>query len=173
MDPKFFRKYADLITEAEQASQLDEGIFDKIKQLALSKAQAAVKTLGKDKLEAITNLVASALGKPANQITMADFTIDNAKKIVAADSQQGLREGGVALTDDQMPADYVPKTPKFPVLSFLGGFGMMAAWGAYDSGVTDGLSGLGDYTSTYQSHLLLAGLAVLVAYLVVAIMDRK
>jgi hypothetical protein len=173
MDPTFFRKYADLITEAEQTPQLDEGVFDKIKQLAISKAQAAVKTLGKDKLEAITNLVASALGKPADQITMADFTIDNAKKILAADGHRGVSESGVTLTDDQLPPDYVPKTPKFPVLSFLGGFGMMAAWGAYDSGVTSGMGGLGDYTATYQSQLLLAGLAVIVAYLVVAIMDRK
>jgi len=31
MDPKFFRKYADIITEAE-AVQLDEGIVDTIKQ---------------------------------------------------------------------------------------------------------------------------------------------
>ena len=39
MDPKFFRKYADLITEAEQPEQLDEGVMDSIKAMA-SKIQA-------------------------------------------------------------------------------------------------------------------------------------
>ena len=34
MDPKFFRRYADLITEAEQPKQLDEGVMDTIKQYA-------------------------------------------------------------------------------------------------------------------------------------------
>ena len=35
MDPKFFRKYADIITEAEVPQQLDEGMLDSLKQKAL------------------------------------------------------------------------------------------------------------------------------------------
>jgi hypothetical protein len=38
MDPKFFRKYSDLIVEAERAQQLDEGILDQLKGL-IAKAQ--------------------------------------------------------------------------------------------------------------------------------------
>lgn len=43
MDPKFFRKYADIITEAE-TQQLDEGIVDTIKQ-KISGFAAKVKAL--------------------------------------------------------------------------------------------------------------------------------
>ena len=35
MDPKFFRRYADLITEAEQPKQLDEGVMDSIKAMVM------------------------------------------------------------------------------------------------------------------------------------------
>ena len=83
MDPKFFRKYADLITEAEESTQLNEGITDSIMQYA----KKGIEKLAPGALEKIQNLVSQALGKPIDQITSADLTLANAKKIIAANKQ--------------------------------------------------------------------------------------
>jgi hypothetical protein len=69
MDPRFFRKYADLITEAE-TEQLNEGIVDTAKQAAAK----LMKTLDPQTLKQIATTVQQATG--------GDLTInkDNAAK---------------------------------------------------------------------------------------------
>jgi len=88
MDPKFFRKYADLITEAEQPQQLDEGLVDTITQYA----QKLVQKAAPDVMQKVSDLVSSALGKPIEQLTMADVTLANAKKVLAANQQMSEAE---------------------------------------------------------------------------------
>jgi hypothetical protein len=41
MDPRFFRKYADLITEAERQEVLSEGVIDTVTQYAQGLVQKA------------------------------------------------------------------------------------------------------------------------------------
>jgi hypothetical protein len=75
MDPKFFRKYADIITEAEQPrQQLDEGMMDMLKPLAAK----FVKMLGPDALQDIAAQV--------KQVTGGDLTPskENAMKVAQA-----------------------------------------------------------------------------------------
>lgn len=74
MDPKFFRKYADIITEAEQPQQLDEGMMDMLKPLAAKFA----KMIGPDALQDIAAQV--------KQVTGGDLspTKDNAMKVAQA-----------------------------------------------------------------------------------------
>jgi len=74
MDPRFFRKYADLITEAEQPQQLDEGMMDMLKPLAAKFA----KMIGADALQDIAAQV--------KQVTGGDLTPSkqNAIKVAQA-----------------------------------------------------------------------------------------
>lgn len=89
MDPKFFRKYADLITEAEQAPvQLNEGVMDTVTQYVKQLVQKASPEL----MQKVTDLVTKALGKPIEQLTMADATLANAKKVLAANQQMSEAE---------------------------------------------------------------------------------
>lgn len=83
MDPKFFRKYADIITEAEQSEVLTEGAMDTVMQYAKS----AISKAAPDALAKLTDLVSKALGKPVDQLSMKDLTIANAKKVLAANQQ--------------------------------------------------------------------------------------
>jgi len=91
MDPKFFRRYADLITEAEQPEQLDEGVMDTIKS-AFSKA--IQKLLSPEDLQKIASI--------AQQATGGDLTPtkENAMKLVQAlgitqqDVQQAIQSNG-------------------------------------------------------------------------------
>lgn len=87
MDPRFFRKYADLITEAE-TEQLNEGVVDQV----LDKAKTALAKIDKATMGQIASVVSQVLGKPADQITMADLNMQNAQKLGAwlnAGQQQG------------------------------------------------------------------------------------
>ena len=90
MDPRFFRKYADLVESAEKdiPTQLDEGVIDTLKQHAQKLVQKASPGL----MDKVTDLVTKALGKPMDQITMADVTLDNAKKVLAANKQMSEAE---------------------------------------------------------------------------------
>jgi len=74
MDPKFFRKYADIITEAEQPQQLNEGMMDMLKPLAMKFA----KMIGADAMQDIAAQVKQATG--------GDLSInkDNAIKVAQA-----------------------------------------------------------------------------------------
>ena len=90
MDPRFFRKYADLVESAEKDMpvQLDEGVVDTVVQYAQKLVQKASPGL----MDKVTDLVSSALGKPIEQITMADVTLANAKKVLAANNQMSEAE---------------------------------------------------------------------------------
>jgi hypothetical protein len=83
MDPRFFRKYADLITEAERQEVLSEGVIDTVTQYAQELVQKASPGL----MQKVSELVSNALGKPVEKLTMADVTLDNAKKVLAANQQ--------------------------------------------------------------------------------------
>lgn len=75
MDPKFFRKYADIITEAEQPrEQLDEGIMDMLKPLAMK----FVKMVGPEAMQDIAAQVKQATGGDLSA------TKDNAMKVAQA-----------------------------------------------------------------------------------------
>jgi hypothetical protein len=90
MSAELYRKYLDIINENSQPRvQLDEGMIDSLKAVA----QNAIKKIAPQKVEQITNFVSKVLGKPADQITMADATIANARKLVAANQQ--MTEDGV------------------------------------------------------------------------------
>jgi hypothetical protein len=99
MDPKFFRKYADLITEAEQ---LDEGMTDKVVQVA----KAAVNKIAPSILKQVTDLVSSALGKPANQLSMADLTMANANKVLAANKQLAEADQNLHYSNNDYGQEY-------------------------------------------------------------------
>jgi hypothetical protein len=88
MDPKFFRKYADIITEAENTTQLNEGVINTVMQYAQKLVQQASPAL----MQKVSALVSTALGKPAAQLTMADVTLANAKKVLAANQQMSEAE---------------------------------------------------------------------------------
>jgi hypothetical protein len=83
MDPKFFRRYADLITEAEQPEQLDEGMLGNLVQPIKNYLG---KLIGNDinKAKAVADRVAGILGKSPNQLSMSDINVANAKKMIAA-----------------------------------------------------------------------------------------
>jgi len=127
MDPKFFRKYADLIAEAEQPKQLNEGMIDTIKS-AFSKA--IQKLLSPEDLQKIASI--------AQQATGGDLTPtkENAMKLVQAlgitqqDVQQAIQSNG-----GQPVAGAQPVSEKM-VLPPLSG-------GEIKSRILTGLSGLG------------------------------
>ena len=87
MDPRFFRKYADLITEAEQSPvQLDEGIIDSAKQYA----NKLLKVLDPTTLKQIATTVKQATGGDYS------LTKDNALKAAKAlgiSDQTSVAEG--------------------------------------------------------------------------------
>lgn len=74
MDAQFFRKYADLIAEAEQPQQLNEGIMDMLKPLAAK----FVKMIGADAMQDIAAQVKQATGGDLS------VTKDNAIKVAQA-----------------------------------------------------------------------------------------
>jgi hypothetical protein len=99
MDPKFFRKYADLIAEAEQPEQLDEGMMDTLKQYAAK----LMKVLDPATLKQIATTVKQATG--------GDYSLTkaNAEKVAQA---LGAQEQG------QMSE---AKAPAFAISPTLGG----------------------------------------------------
>lgn len=74
MDAQFFRKYADLIAEAEQPQQLNEGMMDMLKPLAMKFA----KMVGIDAMQDIAAQVKQATGGDLS------MTRDNAIKVAQA-----------------------------------------------------------------------------------------
>ena len=84
MDPKFFRKYADLIVEAEQTPvQLDEGLMSALKPLAMKFA----KMIGADAMQDIAAQVKQATGGDLS------VTKDNAIKVAQAEGIAGNWQG--------------------------------------------------------------------------------
>lgn len=62
MDPKFFRKYADLIVEAEQSQQLDEGLMDKLKPYMQKLANVVLSKLDPETLNSLKQAYDAAGG---------------------------------------------------------------------------------------------------------------
>jgi hypothetical protein len=102
---EFMRKYADIINEAQQPEQLNEGMLDSLVQ----KVKGAMSKIPHETLTQVIDLVEKALGKPASQLTMADITVANAKKVLAANSQMAEAE-----VDPPKPGTF-PKGTTIPV----------------------------------------------------------
>lgn len=86
--PDFFRKYADIIKEAEQPEVLTEGVLNSVMQYA----KKAIQKAPPNSLAKLSNLVARALNKPINQLSIKDLTMANAKKVLAANQQLSEEE---------------------------------------------------------------------------------
>ena len=98
MDPKFFRRYADLITEAESAPvQLDEGMIGNLVQPIKNYLG---KLIGNDinKAKAVADQVAGIIGKSPEQLSMSDINMSNVKKMIAASGvlAQSQQQGNMA-----------------------------------------------------------------------------
>lgn len=78
------REMLNILTESEQPKQqLNEGIVDTLTQ----KAKSLMAKVPKNSLAKISELVEKALGKSVDQLSMADLTMDNIKKVVAMNNQ--------------------------------------------------------------------------------------
>ena len=76
MDPRFFRKYADLVEAAEQDKPvLNEGVMDAIKSMA----SKLMPKLSSDEIAKMKAAAQAVLGKPTAD--SSDFTLDNIKAI--------------------------------------------------------------------------------------------
>ena len=154
MDPKFFRKYADLITEAEQGPAADP------QQVA----QALQTKLKPEEKQAMIAMAEKIVGKPVEQITPQD-----AQRFGPA-FEKALK-GGSAVAESQLneinlKAAWDTAKTKLVQLGFLGalgvGTGMAIAGGDHMSAGTMGgvllmsLSGLassiGDLPAEYRAH---------------------
>jgi hypothetical protein len=103
MDPKFFRKYADLITEAEQPEQLDEGMVDTLKQYA----SKLTKALDPTTLKQIASTVKQATG--------GDYSLTK------ANAQKVAQALGVPEDAGQMSEEGMRKAPGVAISPTLGG----------------------------------------------------
>jgi len=93
MDPKFFRKYSDIIFEAEQPQQLDEGMLQDLK----TKASTIMAELKKIKGIGAAFQQAKAFAPELKQVFMSAKSgkevMDGIKRVVAAKSgNQALAE---------------------------------------------------------------------------------
>lgn len=94
MSTDFLRNYIDIIKEAEQPRvQLDEGLLDSAK----ASAQNLLKKIAPQQKQRIIDFVSKAIGKPADQITMADVNMGNIRKLIAANQQMAEGWGGAAI----------------------------------------------------------------------------
>ena len=94
MSTEFLRNYIDIIKEAEQPRvQLDEGLLDSAK----ASAQNLLKKIAPQQKQRIIDFVSKAIGKPADQITMADVNMGNIRKLIAANQQMAEGWGGAAI----------------------------------------------------------------------------
>lgn len=82
MSTELFRRYIDIINENQQPQQLNEGLIDNLKQTA----QKAIEKLSPGMVDKVSNFISRALGKPVEQLTMADVNMDNIRKVIAANS---------------------------------------------------------------------------------------
>lgn len=82
MSTELFRRYIDIINEAEESQQLDEGLIDNLKQTA----QKAIQKLAPGMVDKVSNFISRALGKPVEQLTIADVNMNNIRKVIAANS---------------------------------------------------------------------------------------
>lgn len=82
MSTELFRRYIDIINENQQPQQLDEGMLDSI----TTAAKAAVEKMSPGLIKKVTDFVEQTLGKPVEQLSMADVNMPNIKKLIAANS---------------------------------------------------------------------------------------
>jgi len=80
MSTELFRRYIDIINENQQPQQLDEGMLDSI----TTAAKAAVEKMSPGLIKKVTDFVEQTLGKPVEQLSMADVNMPNIKKMIAA-----------------------------------------------------------------------------------------
>jgi hypothetical protein len=80
MSTELFRRYIDIINENQQPQQLDEGMIDSVAKAA----KAAVQKMSPGLVKKISDFVEQTLGKPVEQLTMADVNMSNIKKVIAA-----------------------------------------------------------------------------------------
>lgn len=87
MSSQFYRKYIDIINENSQPEILTEGMIQDI----INKIKQKFSSIPDNLKKQTANLVSGALGKPLDQISMADLTLANANKVAAANAK--LSEG--------------------------------------------------------------------------------
>ncbi len=79
MSTDLLRKYIDIVNESQQ---LNEGMIDSVTKAA----KAAVEKMSPGLIEKVSGFVEQALGKPVEQLTMADVNMANIKKLISANS---------------------------------------------------------------------------------------
>ena len=155
MDPKFFRKYADIITEAEQAPA-PAANPQKIAQTLQSK-------LKPEEQQALVAMAQKIVGKPLDQLTPQE-----AQKYGPA-FEKALKGGGMMeaqLDEINLKAAWDTAKTKLVQLGFMGGLGVAAGAAAYggdysSAGTIGGAlllslsmmaSGISDLGDEYQAH---------------------
>jgi hypothetical protein len=95
------QKLAGIITEEQYSEKLEEislsGIFDKIKNKIADKVKQVANKFSDEEISKMKDIAAQAIGKPADQLSMSDITIDNIKKVSKALSNlnEGMLEEGL------------------------------------------------------------------------------
>jgi len=81
----------------EEGKMLDEGMLDGIKDKIVAKVEKIKNKFSDQEIEKMKSAAEKALGKPAGEFTMADFTVDNIKKvgkaITALNEEDQIAEG--------------------------------------------------------------------------------
>lgn len=97
MSTEFLRRYIDIINEAQELQQLDEGLLDTIKAKV---AQMAQKVFSPQDMAAMKQAVEKATGKPIDQVGIRDLMGQNAMEIATA---LGVKPTtGAAVQEDQV-----------------------------------------------------------------------
>jgi len=152
MDPKFFRKYADIITEAEAAPAADPQEI----------AQTLQAKLKPEEQQAVIAMAQKIVGKPLDQLTPQEAQKYGPQVMKAM--QGGLAEE--QLTEINWKAAWDTAKTKLGSLGFLGAMGatsaaMMAGGDALSAGYPGGafllglavLAGnLGSFKDEYETH---------------------
>jgi len=139
MSTELLRKYIDIINEAEERQQLDEGIVGDL----MSKAKDVASRIGENVMSKIADFVSSALNKPIEALTIADLNRANARRI--ADAAEWEKEGGSGHEYAEVPGSYV----KNKAAGAVGGGVLGAVMGAIGAGsMTTLIHGLGSNPNT-------------------------
>lgn len=91
---------AGIISEEQYSKKIDEislsGILDKLKDKIADKVKKVANKFSDEEIDKMKDMAAQAIGKPADQLSMSDITIDNIKKVGKALSklnEEVLEEG--------------------------------------------------------------------------------
>ena len=80
----------------EEGEMLDEGMLDGIKDKIVAKVEKVKNKFSDAEIEKMKSAAERALGKSAEEFTMADFTVDNIKKVgkaISALNEEQIEEG--------------------------------------------------------------------------------